>query len=85
MTPVPKSGHCPRRAGEYAAHRPGHRGPSLTLLGGYDVVPMVEPVAERQNIRALKTGMIPLQSASIEDPWIGAVRLLAHLPPFMIP
>jgi hypothetical protein len=29
--------------------------------------------------------MIPLQSASIKDPWIGAVRLLAHLPFFMIP
>jgi hypothetical protein len=26
--------------------------------------------------------MIPLQSASIKDPWIGAVRLLAHLPSF---
>jgi len=112
--------------------------------GGYDVEPIVEPVAERQNIRALKAqvshsaillngdcqvgivaidtqrhtvrahcfcdisgdrsraatniedvhsgaqdsrkiGMIPLQSASIKDPWIGAVRLLAHLPSFMIP
>src|SRR5438477_13203858 len=32
-----------------------------------------------------KIGMIPLQSASIKDLWIGAVRLLAHLPSFMIP
>jgi hypothetical protein len=112
--------------------------------GGYDVEPIVEPVAERQNICAFKAqvshssillngdyqagivaidtqrhtirahcfcdisgdrsraatnvenfhsgaqdsrkiGMIPLQSASIKDPWIGAVRLLAHLPSFMIP
>ena len=63
---------------------------------GYDVEGIFEPVrisaiskrkfhSGAQDSRKIGMMMIALQSASIEDPWIGAVRLLAHRSSFIVP